>query len=182
MSYSFPGSLNVDPRFSFGSSTPNLGVTGTNFASTGANFGNIASQGFQLAGSLMPALTGGGASSSGTAPWAQGLQAAGGLAATFGGPWGAAAGIGANLVAGLFGQQNREQARREGMAQSIGANVFNRGFSDLADFDTEQRKIALAGSPAARRVYGRDLRSDIATRYADPFTAAFARRGSGATF
>jgi hypothetical protein len=177
MSYAFPGSLNIDPAFSFGSGTPNLGVTGT-------NFGNVAGQGSQLAGSLMPSLTGGGggAQSGGLQPWAQGLQAAGGLAATFGGPIGAGVGLLANLGAGLFGQQNREQARREGMAQSIGANIFNRGFSDLADFNTEQRKIALAGSPAARRVYGRDLRSDIATRYADPFTAAFARRGSGATF
>lgn len=177
MSYSFPSKLNIDPNLAFGANAPAL-AGGLN--TSGVNFGNIANTGFQLAGSLMPALTGGG--SSGTAPWAQGLQAAGGLAATFGGPWGAAAGIGANLIAGLFGSQNREEARSKAMEQAIGANVFNRSFGDLADFNTEQRKIALAGSPAAKRVYGRDLRSDLAFKYGDPFERAFASRGSGATY
>lgn len=178
MSYSFPTNLNFDPKFAYGSSAPNLG-SGLN--TSGVNFGNIANTGFQLAGSLMPSLTGGG-SSGGTAPWAQGLQAAGGLAATFGGPWGAAAGIGANLIAGLFGSQNREEAREKAMQETIGANIFNRQFADLSDFNTEQRKIALAGSPAAKRVYGRDLRSDLAYKYSDPFARAFASRGSGATY
>lgn len=177
MSYRLPTNLNFDPGFAYGSSAPNLG---SSLGSSGPNFGNIASTGFQLAGSLMPALTGG--SSSGTAPWAQGLQAAGGLAATFGGPWGAAAGIGANLIAGLFGSQNREEAQKEAMTNMIGANIFNRQFSDLADFNTEQRKIALAGSPAAKRVFGRDLRADLASKYSDPFSRAFAARSSGATF
>ena len=177
MSYKLPPNLNFDPSFAYGSSAPNLG---SSLGSSGPNFGNIASTGFQLAGSLMPALTGG--SSSGTAPWAQGLQAAGGLAATFGGPWGAAAGIGANLIAGLFGSQNREDAQKEAMTNMIGANVFNRQFADLSDFNTEQRKIALAGSPAAKRVFGRDLRADLATKYSDPFSRAFAARSSGATF
>lgn len=177
MSYTLPTRLNVDPTFAYGSSAPNLT---SSLGSSGANFGNIAQTGFNLAGSLMPSLTGG--SSGGTAPWAQGLQAAGGLAATFGGPWGAAAGIGANLIAGLFGSQNREEAKEKAMEQMIGANVFNRQFSDLADFNTEQRKIALAGSPAAKRVYARDFREGLAGRYSDPFTRAFAARGSGATF
>lgn len=177
MSYKLPPNLNFDTGFAYGSSAPNLG---SSLGSSGPNFGNIASTGFQLAGSLMPALTGG--SSSGTAPWAQGLQAAGGLAATFGGPWGAAAGIGANLIAGLFGSQNREDAQKEAMTNMIGANVFNRQFADLSDFNTEQRKIALAGSPAAKRVFGRDLRADLATKYSDPFSRAFAARTSGATF
>lgn len=177
MSYKLPPNLNFDTGFAYGSSAPNLG---SSLGSSGPNFGNIASTGFQLAGSLMPALTGG--SSSGTAPWAQGLQAAGGLAATFGGPWGAAAGIGANLIAGLFGSQNREDAQKEAMTNMIGANVFNRQFADLSDFNTEQRKIALAGSPAAKRVFGRDLRADLASKYSDPFSRAFAARSSGATF
>jgi len=177
MSYSLPPNLNFDPSSFYKTPSPSLtsGLGGSS-----ANFGNIASTGFQLAGSLMPALTGG--SSSGTAPWAQGLQAAGGLAATFGGPWGAAAGIGANLIAGLFGSQNREEAQKEAMTNMIGANVFNRQFADLSDFNTEQRKIALAGSPAAKRVFGRDLRADLATKYSDPFSRAFAARSSGATF
>jgi hypothetical protein len=100
----------------------------------------------------------------------------------FGGPIGAAAGIGANLIAGLFGSQNREEAQKEAMTNMIGANVFNRQFADLSDFNTEQRKIALAGSPAAKRVFGRDLRADLATKYSDPFSRAFAARTSGATF
>lgn len=177
MSYSLPPNLNFDPSSFYKSPAANLtsGLGGSS-----VDFGNIASTGFNLAGSLMPSLTGG--SSSGTAPWAQGLKAAGGLAATFGGPWGAAAGIGANLIAGLFGAQRREDAREQAMSNTIGANIFNRQFADLSDFNTEQRKIALAGSPAAKRVFGRDFRTDLATTYSDPFTRAFAARGSGATF
>lgn len=177
MSYAFPKNLNVDPTFAYGSSAPSLT---SGLGASGANFGDIAKTGFNLAGSLMPSLTGGG--SSGTAPWAQGLQAAGGLAATFGGPWGAAAGIGANLVAGLFGAQNREAAKAKAIEQIIGTNIFNRQFGDLADFNTERRKIALAGSPAAKRVYARDFREGLAGKYGDPFERAFAARGSGATF
>lgn len=176
--YSLPPNLNFDPSSFYKNPSPSLGGS---FGGSSINFGDIATTGFNLAGSLMPSLTGGG-SSSGTAPWAQGLQAAGGLAATFGGPWGAAAGIGANLIAGLFGGQNREAAREKAMIESIGANIFNRQYGDLADFNTERRKIALAGSPAARRVYGRDLRADLAYKYGDPFSRAFASRGSGATF
>lgn len=179
--YTFPSfGAGLDPDLitkSFSADAPNV-LAG--LSSSGPGFADLANTGFKLAGSFMPALTGGG--SSGTAPWAQGLQAAGGLAATFGGPWGAAAGIGANLIAGLFGSQNREEARSKAMEQAIGANVFNRSFGDLADFNTEQRKIALAGSPAAKRVYGRDLRSDLAYKYGDPFERAFASRGSGATY
>lgn len=177
MSYSFPTNIKFDPGSMYGSSAPNLGAT---LGSSGPNFGNIASTGFKLAGSLMPSLTGG--SSSGMAPWAQGLQTAGGLAATFGGPIGAAVGLGANLVAGLFGSQNREEAREDAIKEMIGTNIFNRAFSDLADYNTEQRKIALAGSPAAKRVYGRDFREKLATTYSDPFARAFAARSSGATF
>jgi len=135
---------------------------------------------FNPAAFSMPLLAGG-----------SGLGAAGG-AATAGlgaalGPIGWAGlamqgfGTAANLLGGQAAADRAQQQMEDQFITNLGLSVWGNERQQLADAQRARDEVAVAGSLGARQLGASDFRKQLAGKYSDPFTRAFAGFTSGAT-
>lgn len=135
---------------------------------------------FNPAAFSMPLLAGSG-----------GLGAAGG-AATAGlgaalGPIGWAGlamqgfGTAANLLGGNAAADRAQQQMEDQFMNSVGMSFLGADLAQRRDAERARDELAVAGSQLARQIGASDFRKELAGKYADPFTRAFAARTSGAT-
>lgn len=136
----------------------------------------------------LPGLAGAGAL--GTGAGVGSLGAAGGAAAGLGaalGPIGwaglglSALGTAGQLFGGRAAADRAQQQMEDQFAMNFGMGILGPELAQRRDAMRARDELAVAGSQLARQIEARDFRKELAGKYSDPFTRAFAARQSGAT-
>jgi len=135
----------------------------------------------------LPGLAGAGALGSGAAAGAGAAGGLAGLGAALGGPIGwaglglSALGSVGNLFGGHAAADRAQQQMEDQFVTNLGMSFLGPDLAQRRDAMRARDELAVAGSLPARQIEARDFRKELAGKYADPFTRAFAGRMSGAT-
>lgn len=136
----------------------------------------------------LPGLAGAGAL--GTGAGVGSLGAAGGAAAGLGaalGPIGwaglglSALGTAGQLFGGSAAADRAQQQMEEQFMNNVGMSFLGADLAQRRDAERARDELTVAGSQLASQIGASDFRKELAGKYADPFTRAFAARTSGAT-